>query len=84
MHKTLLKKQRCATYDEDNNMVMMNNLEKVYKEVEIWRILCNENLVRLYEVINDPSHEWLYLVIENCEFGDLMSWGRAEGHYIPN
>ena len=84
MHKTLLKKQRCATYDEDNNMIMMNNLEKVYKEVEIWRILCNENLVRLYEVVNDPSHEWLYLIIEKCEYGDLMKWGKTEGHYLPN
>jgi serine/threonine-protein kinase RIO1 len=40
MHKAILKKQRCATYDEENNMVMMNNLEKIYKEIEVWRMLC--------------------------------------------
>jgi hypothetical protein len=39
MNKAILKKQRCATYDEENQMIMMNNLEKIYKEIEVWRIL---------------------------------------------
>jgi [calcium/calmodulin-dependent protein kinase] kinase len=84
MHKGMLHKQRCVIYDEDNQMIMTNNLDKVLGEVAVWRQLCHPNVVRLYEVINDPSHELLYLIIEYCDLGQIMTWNSEEQRYLPS
>ena len=38
--------------------------------------LKHRNLVTLYEVIDDPSHHTLYLVLEYCERGPLLKAGK--------
>lgn len=84
MHKGMLHKQRCVVYDEDNQMIFTNNLDKVMGEVAIWRQLSHKNVVRLYEVINDSRHENLYLVIELCDLGQVMTWDSEGQHYVAN
>jgi serine/threonine protein kinase len=36
MHKPTLKRERAIRYDEKGEMQMINNLDKVYSEIEIW------------------------------------------------
>jgi len=44
--------------------------------VAITKHLKHRNLVTLYEVIDDPSHHTLYLVLEYCERGPLLKAGK--------
>ncbi len=36
MHKPTLKRERAIRYDKDGEMQMINNLDKVYNEIELW------------------------------------------------
>ena len=45
-------------------------------QAAITKHLKHRNLVTLYEVIDDPSHHTLYLVLEYCERGPLLKRGR--------
>ena len=36
MHKPILIKQRAVRYSEQGEMEIINNLDKVYNEVELW------------------------------------------------
>ncbi len=49
---------------------LMNNTHlTVRTQVAITKHLKHRNLVTLYEVIDDPSHHTLYLIVEYCERG---------------
>lgn len=84
MHKGILKRQRCVIYDRTNQMKMANNWEKIENEIAIWRKLCHPNIIRLYEIINVPSLEHVYLVIEYADFGQIMKWDTAKNAYAIN
>ena len=36
MHKPTLKRERAIRYDSAGTMQMINNLDKVYTEIELW------------------------------------------------
>lgn len=36
MHKPTLKRERAIRYDKSGEMQMINNLDKVYSEIELW------------------------------------------------
>eukprot|EP00287_Rhodomonas_sp_CCMP768_P019270 CAMPEP_0202818798 /NCGR_PEP_ID=MMETSP1389-20130828/8611_1 /ASSEMBLY_ACC=CAM_ASM_000865 /TAXON_ID=302021 /ORGANISM="Rhodomonas sp., Strain CCMP768" /LENGTH=386 /DNA_ID=CAMNT_0049491223 /DNA_START=104 /DNA_END=1264 /DNA_ORIENTATION=+ len=63
MDKTVLKKKRQG---------MSNMLESVKKEIAIMKKLSHANVVRLFEVIDDPSQSKLYLRLEYVEGGQCM------------
>lgn len=84
MHKPSLKRQRCVLYDESNTMSLTNNLERVMTEINIWRQLSNQNIIRLYEIIDDPTHDYMYLIIEYADLGQIMTWSSTQQHYTYN
>ncbi|OMJ68908.1 hypothetical protein SteCoe_33509 [Stentor coeruleus] len=84
MHKGILKKQRCVIYNRENVMKMTNNWEKIESEIDIWRRLCNENVIRLYEIINSKNLEHLYLIIEYADCGQIMKWNSNDQRYEMN
>eukprot|EP00301_Raphidiophrys_heterophryoidea_P006315 c12557_g2_i3.p1 GENE.c12557_g2_i3~~c12557_g2_i3.p1 ORF type:complete len:762 (+),score=160.31 c12557_g2_i3:145-2286(+) len=47
--------------------------EEVMREVNIMKELQHDNIVRLYEVIDDKSRDEIVLVMENVDGGDVMS-----------
>lgn len=53
---------------------MINNLDKVYNEVENWAKLNHENIIKLYEIIDSEDHDYLYLVLELADLGQIASW----------
>ena len=84
MNKAILKRQRCVLYDSQNNMQMTNNLEKVMNEIFIWKQLCDKNIVRLYEVINDSKEDFIYCVMEYADLGQIMTWNLGDQKYDIN
>ncbi|GLH00284.1 Ovarian-specific serine/threonine-protein kinase Lok, partial [Gryllus bimaculatus] len=47
-------------------------LERVYREIALLKKLRHPNIVRLVEVLDDPSEDHLYLVFELLERGEVM------------
>jgi len=84
MHKPTLLHERCVIYSKGGEIQMSNNLDKVYSEINIWATLFHPNIARLYEVIDDPSHDYIYLVMELCDCGQLAKWSNEEKAYKRN
>jgi len=47
-------------------------MDDVRREVAIMKKLEHKNVLRLYEVMDDPKVNKMYLVLEYCKNGDLM------------
>ena len=63
----------------------LNALSRIEREVKIWRKIRHRNLVRLYEVIDDPKAAKLYLVMEYITGGPLTKpRGTFCDHIEPN
>uniref|UniRef100_A0A7S1NFI9 Protein kinase domain-containing protein n=1 Tax=Eutreptiella gymnastica TaxID=73025 RepID=A0A7S1NFI9_9EUGL len=45
--------------------------DKVLKEIEIMKALHHPNVVKMYEVIEDPSCGKMYLIMEHCAGGEI-------------
>ncbi|KYQ90582.1 putative protein serine/threonine kinase [Tieghemostelium lacteum] len=63
-NKTRLKKKRLGLRN--------NPLDDVLKEITILKKLNHHNIVKLYEVINDPNQDSIYIVMEYLEGGSIM------------
>mmetsp|Transcript_43026 Transcript_43026/g.56936 ORF Transcript_43026/g.56936 Transcript_43026/m.56936 type:complete len:80 (-) Transcript_43026:707-946(-) len=74
MHKPTLKKERAIRYDRNGEMLMINNLDKVYEEIELWTQLNHPYIAKLYEMIDDDNHDYLYLILEIADFGQIANW----------
>ncbi|CAI2369528.1 unnamed protein product [Moneuplotes crassus] len=83
MHKPTLIRERCAIYGHDGEFEMSNFLEKVYCEIEIHSLLpSHSNIVRLYEMIEAEGHDYLYLILEFCDLGQISKWDfKVETYY---
>ncbi len=56
---------------------MLTSYDKVEQEIEIWKELAkhnNKHLIRLYEVIDNPDHDYLYLISELGDMGTIMTY----------
>jgi [calcium/calmodulin-dependent protein kinase] kinase len=49
-------------------------LDDVYKEVEIMKRLDHPHIVKLYEIIDDPNSEKLYLIMPVADYGESIEW----------
>lgn len=49
-------------------------MDDVYKEIEIMKKLDHPNIVTLYEIIDDPCSEKLYLVMPVADYGECIEW----------
>lgn len=50
-------------------MQNVNNLEKVYNEIEVWTKCLHPSIVRIYEMIDSPDHDYLYIIMQIAELG---------------
>jgi len=64
LNKRRLKKKRIGRFG--------NALKEVQKEIAVWKKLRHQNVVPLYEVIDDDDHHKLYLVSEFIPGGSVM------------
>ena len=84
MHKPTLKRERWAVYNKDGSFDMSNALEKVYSEIEIWSQVHHQNIVKLFELIEADGHDYLYLIIEFWDLGQLSKWDFTNETYVRN
>lgn len=70
MNKTKLKKIFIS-----KNKVAYSAVET---EMAILKKLNHPNIVKLYEIIDDPKHEKLYLITEYIKNGDLLTLIRGK------
>jgi serine/threonine protein kinase len=63
-------------------MVNVNNLEKVYNEIEVWTKCLHPNITRIYEMIDADDHDYLFIIMELAELGQLAHWNMQEKKYI--
>lgn len=47
-------------------------MEKIRKEIAIMKRCAHPNVVRLFEVIDDPNTEKIYLILEFVDGGELV------------
>ncbi|KAG2768646.1 hypothetical protein PC129_g21165 [Phytophthora cactorum] len=80
INKSILKRKR--EYKRvDGKLVLSNAFQKVQKEVAIMKKLAHSNLVRLYEVIDSPADDKLFLVLELIRGGQVMYWDDKKSRY---
>ncbi|OQE36246.1 hypothetical protein PENCOP_c012G02036 [Penicillium coprophilum] len=62
----------------DDNETAKNPLYLIKEEIAIMKKLNHNNLVSLIEVLDDPSEDSLYMVMEMCKKGVVMKVGLEE------
>ena len=76
-------------------MKIDNAFEQVKREIAVLKKCNHKNVLKLYEVIDDPSQEKLYLscqphifskliileVLEYAENGEIISWDEEKGRF---
>ena len=61
-----------------------SHLDGVLKEIEILKKVNHRNLVKLYEIIVNKPKGKIYLVLEYCEHGELMSYDEDKNKFYVN
>jgi len=84
MHKPSLKSQRAIRYDTKGEMLMITNYDKVQNEIEIWTQLNHPYIAKLFEMIDDEQHDYLYLIIELADMGQIANWNFKTELYERN
>ena len=84
INKKKLLKIKKFKQDEEGNIVMTTPLEGILKEISILKKVNHLNLIKLYEIMNNPKKSKLYLILEYCEHGDLMSYDEKKRQFIVN
>jgi serine/threonine protein kinase len=74
-HKSLLKKIRTMERDKDTRKLKVHTaLEQVDSEIALMKKMHHPNLVALFEVIDSPESDLLYMVIEYMPLGEILTY----------
>ena len=65
-------------------MEIITNLDKVYDEVEIWARVSHPNICKMYEIIDAEEHDYLYIILELADQGQLAKWDFEKEIYHRN
>lgn len=65
-------------------MEIINNLDKVYNEVELWAQISHPNIIKMYEIIDAEEHDYLYIILELADLGQLARWDFEKELYHRN
>lgn len=67
-----------------NNVSSLRQLQQLNREIQIMKTCRHRNVVSLFEIIDDPSHDELYLIMQLARNGALLklnSRGEASKHF---
>ena len=53
------------------------------KEIDIHKMLCHPNIVRLYETIDDKDDDKVYLIMEYAEKGQILTHDSKTNLFKP-
>lgn len=65
-------------------MTFTTALDEVYREIDIMKKLDNPNMIKIYEVIDDPISEKLYVIMPVADYGDCIEWDSNSCQFHPN
>jgi [calcium/calmodulin-dependent protein kinase] kinase len=73
--KSILKKMRTMERNKETRKVQIKTaLMKVEREIAIMKKLCHPNLTMLYDVLDSPESDMLYMVLEYCPLGEILTY----------
>ena len=61
---------------------MLTNLDKIYEEIDVWRLLKSSWVITLYEVIDDEEYSKLYMIMEFADIGQPMEYDWDKNTYF--
>eukprot|EP00744_Colponema_vietnamica_P005920 GILI01008625.1.p1 GENE.GILI01008625.1~~GILI01008625.1.p1 ORF type:complete len:570 (+),score=96.26 GILI01008625.1:118-1827(+) len=76
-NRRMLRKTRALRTLTDGSSEIISAWDKVMQEVSILKSINNPHIARLYEVIDDPESDYLYMVQENAGT-PIMQWNPNE------
>jgi len=80
--KSNLKRRRTIERDRSTKRVRVKTaLQQVEREIALMKKLSHPNLVRLYEVINSPETDSLYMVLEYMPLGEILTFRADDGTF---
>eukprot|EP00531_Pseudo-nitzschia_arenysensis_P014922 CAMPEP_0116118300 /NCGR_PEP_ID=MMETSP0329-20121206/2029_1 /TAXON_ID=697910 /ORGANISM="Pseudo-nitzschia arenysensis, Strain B593" /LENGTH=642 /DNA_ID=CAMNT_0003611915 /DNA_START=13 /DNA_END=1941 /DNA_ORIENTATION=- len=80
--KSNLKRRRTIERDKSTNrMKVKTALQQVQREIALMKKLTHPNLVRLYEVIDSPETDILYMVLEYMPLGEILTFREQDGTF---
>jgi serine/threonine protein kinase len=73
--KSILKRKRTMQRDKANGRLKVSTaLEQVEREIALMKKLSHPNLVDMYEVIDSPEYDMLYMVLEYMPLGEILTY----------
>lgn len=73
VNKTLLQKKNKGFFKNESGQVIIDSLlENAMREIAILKKCRHDNVIKLYEIIQDDVKNKIYLILELCENGALM------------
>lgn len=89
VNKGILKrKKKGYGKDEEGNMTIITMLDDAVNEIKILKVLNNgsshQNVIKLYEIINDDKADKTYIILEYCEKSSLMQFNDQTGVFSVN
>jgi serine/threonine protein kinase len=73
--KSNLKRRRTIERDKNTKSVKIKNAyQQVQREIALMKKLSHPNLVQLYEVIDSPETDILYMVLEYMPLGEILTY----------
>ena len=82
LSKSNLKRRRTIERDKTTKRVRVKTaLQQVDREIALMKKLSHPNLVRLYEVIDSPETDILYMVLEYMPLGEILTFREDDGTF---
>ena len=82
--KEFLKSQKNMEFDENGNLIVNTSLENALKEIAILKKTNHPNIIKLYEIMYCKKNKKIYLILEQCQYGDLMFYDEEKNKFVVN
>lgn len=83
VNKLLLQMRKEYVRKGKGKMGIKTAFDAVEKEISIIKILDHPNIVKLHEILVGEDEEKLYLILDNCDNGEIMKWDADTRLYTP-
>lgn len=63
-------------------MKFKDALDSVKREIAIMKKLTHPNVIKLYEVIENPDNDKLYMILDYAQGGQLIEWDEDDEKFF--
>jgi serine/threonine protein kinase len=84
IYKTdFLSRQKVYFKSESGDLTYKTALDSVQNEINMLKTLDHNNIIKIFEVLHDEDQGKIYLVMEYCEKGNLLTWNPSTSTFHP-